>query len=303
MEHRDHTGEGHPKNPPTHLKLRLFCRANWMPLTISGSSGTIASTVTPMKYCREMEVSKQVFILTASQCWEHLPHSKLLGQKLDYADKACPHPLTGRYPTQRVPAKRADEEGTQHPGPHPSPSQRNPIQRSPPSISSGGTQLGGTHPHPGWKGPNPEILPAPSEGVPPTQRSPTIPIRQDPTSRSITPWWRASTSMSSICSLVRQPNPEVLHPSSGQRDPIWGAPIPHGGDPIQRTPKSPRTVLMTISTLTCEMVELVRMGLMCSVARSAQADIQRVESRRMTSARQRDQWTTALWWWPGTGEE
>lgn len=163
MEHRDHTGGGHPKNPPTHLKLRLFCRANWMPLTISGSSGTIASTVTPMKYCREIEVSKQVFILTASQCWEHLPHSKLLGQKLDYADKACPHPLTGRYPTQRVPAKRADEEGTQHPGPHPSPSQRNPIQRSPPSISSGGTQLGGTHPHPGWKGPNPEILPAPSE--------------------------------------------------------------------------------------------------------------------------------------------
>lgn len=42
---------------------------------------------------------------------------------------------------------------------------------------------------------------------------------------------------------------------------------------------------------------------MCSVARSAQADIQRVESKRMTSARQRDQWTTALWWWPGTGEE
>lgn len=43
------------------------------------------------------------------------------------------------------------------------------------------------------------------------------------------------------------------------------------------------------------------MGLMCSVARSAQADMQRVESRRMTRARQRDQWTTALWWWPGTG--
>lgn len=42
------------------------------------------------------------------------------------------------------------------------------------------------------------------------------------------------------------------------------------------------------------------MGLMCSVARSAQADMQRVESRRMTRARQRDQCTTALWWWPGT---
>lgn len=45
------------------------------------------------------------------------------------------------------------------------------------------------------------------------------------------------------------------------------------------------------------------MGLMCSVARSAQADMHRVDSRRMTRARQRDQWTTALWWWPGTGEE
>lgn len=47
--------------------------------------------------------------------------------------------------------------------------------------------------------------------------------------------------------------------------------------------------LVTVPTLTWEMVELVRMGLMCSVARSAQADMQRVESRRMTSARQRDQ--------------
>lgn len=59
----------------------------------------------------------------------------------------------------------------------------------------------------------------------------------------------------------------------------------------------------TQTWLTCEMVELVRMGLMCSVARSAQADMHRVDSRRMTRARQRDQWTTALWWWPGTGEE
>lgn len=31
----------------------LFWRANWMPLTISGISGTIARTVTPMKYCGE----------------------------------------------------------------------------------------------------------------------------------------------------------------------------------------------------------------------------------------------------------
>lgn len=44
------------------------------------------------------------------------------------------------------------------------------------------------------------------------------------------------------------------------------------------------------------------MGLMCSVARSAQADMQSVESSRMTRARQRDQCTTALWWWPGTGD-
>lgn len=50
------------------------------------------------------------------------------------------------------------------------------------------------------------------------------------------------------------------------------------------------------------MVELVRMGLMCSVARSAQADMQSVESSRMSRARQRDQCTTALCWWPGTGD-
>lgn len=36
----------------SNLKLMLFCRANWTPLTISGSSGTMANTVTPMKYCR-----------------------------------------------------------------------------------------------------------------------------------------------------------------------------------------------------------------------------------------------------------
>lgn len=33
------------------LRLMLFCSANWIPLTISGSSGTMASTVTLMKYC------------------------------------------------------------------------------------------------------------------------------------------------------------------------------------------------------------------------------------------------------------
>lgn len=53
--------------------------------------------------------------------------------------------------------------------------------------------------------------------------------------------------------------------------------------------RATQTRLATVPTLTWEMVELVRMGLMCSVARSAQADMQRVESRRMTSARQRDQ--------------
>lgn len=30
----------------------LFWRANWIPLTISGISGTMATSVTPMKYCR-----------------------------------------------------------------------------------------------------------------------------------------------------------------------------------------------------------------------------------------------------------
>jgi hypothetical protein len=35
-----------------YLRLMLFCRANWIPLKISGISGTIANTVTPMKYCR-----------------------------------------------------------------------------------------------------------------------------------------------------------------------------------------------------------------------------------------------------------
>lgn len=86
---------------------------------------------------------------------------------------------------------------------------------------------------------------------------------------------------------------------------FWGStpqpeqvPIPRGHNLV---PRVTQTWFTTIPMLTCEMVELVRMGLMCSVARSAQADMQRVESRRMTRARQRDQWTTALWWWPGTG--
>lgn len=35
-----------------HLRLMLFCSANWIPLTISGSSGTMANSVTPMKYCK-----------------------------------------------------------------------------------------------------------------------------------------------------------------------------------------------------------------------------------------------------------
>lgn len=80
-----------PQNPCAHLKLRLFCRANWMPLTISGSSGTIASTVTPMKYCRKKkEVSVHAQILTISEPWaatspqrmEHLsifPPPQILG--------------------------------------------------------------------------------------------------------------------------------------------------------------------------------------------------------------------------------
>lgn len=34
------------------LKLMLFWSANWMPLTISGISGTMARTVTPIKYWR-----------------------------------------------------------------------------------------------------------------------------------------------------------------------------------------------------------------------------------------------------------
>ena len=33
----------------------LFWRANWIPFTISGISGTMARTVTPMKYCRRRE--------------------------------------------------------------------------------------------------------------------------------------------------------------------------------------------------------------------------------------------------------
>lgn len=33
-----------------YLRLMLFCTANWIPLTISGSSGTIANSVTPIKY-------------------------------------------------------------------------------------------------------------------------------------------------------------------------------------------------------------------------------------------------------------
>lgn len=126
MEHRDHTGGRHPKNPPTHLKLRLFCRANWMPLTISGSSGTIASTVTPMKYCREMEVSKPVLILDPDSFPALGTSSPFQAFGVCYVVKACPHPLAGRYPTQS-PNWRADEEDAQPPGPHPSPSQRNTI--------------------------------------------------------------------------------------------------------------------------------------------------------------------------------
>lgn len=33
-----------------YLRLMLFCTANWIPLTISGSSGIIANSVTPIKY-------------------------------------------------------------------------------------------------------------------------------------------------------------------------------------------------------------------------------------------------------------
>lgn len=48
-----------------------------MPLTISGSSGTIASTVTPMKYCREEVTSAHAYglMLTTSKLWA----TKLLG--------------------------------------------------------------------------------------------------------------------------------------------------------------------------------------------------------------------------------
>lgn len=35
-----------------HLRLMLFCSANRIPLTISGSSGTMANSVTPRKYCK-----------------------------------------------------------------------------------------------------------------------------------------------------------------------------------------------------------------------------------------------------------
>lgn len=34
----------------SNLRLILFCSANWIPFTISGSSGTMANTVTPIKY-------------------------------------------------------------------------------------------------------------------------------------------------------------------------------------------------------------------------------------------------------------
>lgn len=47
--------------------------------------------------------------------------------------------------------------------------------------------------------------------------------------------------------------------------------------------------------LTCEMFGWLSMGWMCSVVRSAQADVRTVAMMRMTRDRHRDQWTTVSW--------
>lgn len=64
----------------------------------------------------------------------------------------------------------------------------------------------------------------------------------------------------------------------------------------ERTAKSQLPEHAQMHVLTWDMLGWFSMGWMCSVTRSAQADVRTVAMMRMTRDLHRDQWTTAPWW-------